>query len=66
MRKPVVMTTCGISTGPSERVRYPWAMGPPKGLSAFARSASMWIHWWSPVASANRFTRSWVISIHSL
>src|SRR3954471_23838696 len=26
----------------------------------------MWIHWWSPVASAKVFTRSWVISIQSL
>src|SRR5687768_4016005 len=25
----------------------------------------MWIHWWSSVASAKRFTWSWVISCHS-
>ena len=31
-----------------------------------ARSGSTWIHWWSSVASANVFTRSWVISNHSL
>src|ERR1700722_3611826 len=33
-------------------------MGPPKGPAA-ARSGSTWIHWWSSVASANRFTRAW-------
>src|SRR6478735_1844874 len=33
----------------------------PNGPS-FARSGSTWIHWWSPVASANAFTRSWSIS----
>src|SRR5689334_15460813 len=41
-------------------------MGPPKGLSFFARSTSMWIHWWSPVASANRFTLSCGTSRQSL
>src|ERR671912_1295607 len=41
-------------------------MGPPKGLSALARSTSTWIHWWSPVASANWFTCSWVTSCQSL
>src|SRR5215207_10684469 len=41
-------------------------MGPPKGLSALARSTSTWIHWWSPVASANRSTCSWVTSCQSL
>src|ERR687886_1887168 len=41
-------------------------MGPPKGLSRFARSTSTWIHWWSWVASANLSTWSWVISTHSL
>src|SRR6478672_4624918 len=40
-------------------------MGPPKA-PALARSTSMWIHWKSPVASANWLTRSWVISIQSL
>src|ERR1039457_3594733 len=34
--------------------------------SCFARSTSTWIHWWSSVASAKVFTRSWVISIHGL
>src|SRR3954468_7848870 len=33
-------------------------MVPPKG-PVRARSTSTWIHWWSPVASANRSTRSW-------
>src|SRR5947209_10717628 len=41
-------------------------MGPPKGLSFVARSGSTWIHWWSPVASANVLTASWVTSNHSL
>src|SRR5688500_4092887 len=45
-------------------VRYPWAIVPPKGPS-FAFSGSTWIHWWSPVASATVFTRSWVISRQS-
>ncbi len=39
-------------------------MAPPKG-PVLARSGSTWIHWWSPVASANRLTRSWVIVCHS-
>src|ERR671916_1761019 len=41
-------------------------MGPPNGLSRVALSTSTWIHWWSPVASANRSTRSWVTSNQSL
>src|SRR6476661_7519526 len=40
-------------------------MVPPNGPS-FARSTSTWIHWWSPVASAKRFTASCVISNQSL
>ena len=36
-------------------------MGPP--ISLVARSTSTWIHWWSPVASANLFTRSWSMSM---
>src|SRR6478736_2012281 len=40
-------------------------MVPPNGPD-LARSTSMWIHWKSPVASANVFTRSCVISSHSL
>src|SRR3954447_24079123 len=39
-------------------------MVPPNGPS-FARSTSTWIHWWSPVASANTSTRSWSIGSHS-
>jgi hypothetical protein len=50
----------------SDRVRNPCATGPPNGDSAAARSGSTWIHWWSSVASANVFTRSWVTSNHSL
>src|SRR3984957_20498305 len=50
----------------SERVRKPCPIGPPKGDSAAARSGSTWIHWWSSVASANVFTRSWVTSNHWL
>src|SRR4051795_8368013 len=44
----------------------PCAIGPPNGLSAFARSTSTWIHWWSFVASANWLTASWVTSYQSL
>ena len=40
-------------------------MVPPNG-PASARSSSTWIHWWSSVASANRLTRSWVISSQSV
>src|SRR3954467_11940866 len=48
-----------------DRVRYPCATVPPNGPFA-ARCGSTWIHWWSPVASANRFTRSCVISCQEL
>src|SRR4051794_32214577 len=37
----------------------------PNGPAA-ARLVSTWIHWWSPVASANRSTLSWSISSHPL
>src|SRR6266545_6914719 len=40
-------------------------MVPPKG-PPLARSGSTWIHWWSPVASANRLTWSWVTWCQSL
>ena len=43
----------------------PWAMGAPNG-PAFARSGSTWIHWWSLVASAKSWIRSWSTSIQSL
>ena len=33
---------------------------------AVARSGSVWIHWWSPVASANWSIRSCVIATQSL
>src|SRR3954468_4006851 len=46
-------------------VRYPWAMVPPNG-PAFAASTSTWIHWWSPVASANPSIRPWSIVVHSV
>src|SRR3954447_14141738 len=65
MAKPVTRTTSLSSAGASDSVRYPWAIGPPKG-PLFARSTSTWIHWWSPVASANRLTASWVTSNQSL
>ena len=38
----------------------------PNGLSVFARSTSTWIHWWSPVTSANLLMSSWVTSRQSL
>src|SRR3954469_25581661 len=37
---------------------------PPNGVS-FARSTSTWIHWWSPVTSANVSTSFWVTSCQS-
>src|SRR5262245_15885429 len=37
----------------------------PPGISRLARSTSTWIHWWSPVASANLSTMSWVPVSHS-
>ena len=52
--------------GYSESTRYPCAMVAPNGDSTRARSGSTWIHWWSPVASANRSIRSWVIVTHEL
>src|SRR3954471_13902711 len=38
-----------------------WPNGP-----FFAASSSMWIHWWSSVASAKELTRAWSTSNHSL
>ena len=49
-----------------ERVRLPWAIVVPKGLSLFARSTSTWIHWWSPESSAKVLMSSWVTVRHSL
>src|ERR1700754_1602383 len=40
-------------------------MMPLKGPFA-ARFGSVWIHWWSPVASANWSTCCWVTFIHSV
>src|SRR4029453_18140017 len=48
------------------RVRLPWAIVVPNGLSFLARSTSTWIHWWSPVTSANLSMSSWVTSRQSL
>src|SRR5919197_1994554 len=53
------------SIGTSDSTRKPCAMVMPKGPS-LARSGSTWIHWWSPVASANRFTCVWSTACHSL
>src|SRR5580704_4471489 len=55
---PSTSRTWWIRAGIRDRVKYPWAMGPPKGPEA-ARAGSTWIHWWSSVASANRLTRAW-------
>src|SRR5918997_4469067 len=49
-----------------QSVRLPCAIVVPNGLSVFARSASTWIHWWSPETSANLSMSSWVTSRHSL
>jgi hypothetical protein len=56
---------CCIKRGSSDSVSRPCAIVPPNGPSA-ARCGSTWIHWWSSVASANRSTRSWPISSHSV
>src|SRR5512147_2355263 len=37
----------------------------PPGISRLARSTSTWIHWWSPVASANLLIVSWSMVTHS-
>src|SRR5919107_4749557 len=49
-----------------QRVRLPWAIVVPNGLSVLARSTSTWIHWWSPETSANLLMSSWVSSRQSL
>ena len=54
-----------MNRGPSERLYNPWAMVPPNALSA-ARAGSTWIHWWSPVSSANASMRSCVMSCHAV
>src|SRR5437764_14210241 len=46
-----------------DSVRNPWAIVPPKG-EFFARSASTWIHWKSPIALAKVSMRCCVISTH--
>src|SRR5579859_2095793 len=56
-------TTSYDMTGSSESVRYPWPIVVPNGPD-FARSRSTWIHWWSPVVSANESMRSCETSIH--
>src|SRR5688572_1372478 len=40
-------------------------MGAPNGPAA-ARAGSTWIHWWSPVASANSSMRSCSMVTHSV
>src|SRR3989338_3363160 len=37
----------------------------PPGISRRARSTSTWIHWWSPVASANLSIAAWSTTIQS-
>src|SRR6476661_7716399 len=65
MRVPPMAMALSKNFGSSDSVRKPWAMGPPNG-PVLAFSTSTWIHWWSPVAWANRFTCSWVTVIQSL
>src|SRR2546423_246667 len=55
-------TTSYDIAGSSDSVRYPWAIVVPNG-PAPARSGSTWIHWWSPVASANASMRDCGTSI---
>src|SRR5690606_26167461 len=56
-----VKTGGGVSDGISARVKNPWTIVRPNGLSRSLRSTSTWIHWWSPVRSANWSTISWVM-----
>src|SRR5262249_47681194 len=51
--------------GTSDSVRKPWAIVLPPGISRLARSTSTWIHWWSPVASANLSIIAWSTVIQS-
>src|SRR3954454_1953866 len=55
-------TTSYDITGSSDSVRYPWPIVVPNGPPA-ARSGSVWIHCWSPVASAKPLIFSCGISI---
>jgi hypothetical protein len=50
----------------SERVRLPWAIVVPKGLSLWARSTSTWIHWSSPERRAKVSMSSCLTMRHSL
>src|SRR6476661_6920402 len=65
MRVPPIAIALSKNLGSSDSVRKPCAIGPPNG-PALAFSTSTWIHWWSPVAWANRLTCSWVTVIQSL
>src|SRR5687767_132034 len=60
------LKSCARKLSQRQRVRLPWAIVVPNGLSFFARSTSTWIHWWSPVTSANLSMSSWVTSRQSL
>ena len=72
--KPAPDAYSAIAEAFANEVRHdaiPWAhkalddVGAPKGPD-LARSTSTWIHWWSPVASANWLIRSWVTWTQSL
>ena len=54
-----------MNIGTCASVRMPCAIVEPNGPSA-AFSGSVWIQYWSCVASANIEISSWVISCHSL
>jgi hypothetical protein len=53
------MPICIVMPASADRVRNPCAIVVLAGLSRAARSTSTWIHWWSPVASANWSILSW-------
>src|SRR5215203_4118189 len=53
IRAPSTLITSDSNIGSIESDRYPCAIVVPNGPCA-AMSLSTWIHWWSPVASANR------------
>jgi hypothetical protein len=52
-RAPSTENTSMRNIDASDSVRKPCATVEPYGESRRARSGCVWIHWWSPVTSAN-------------
>src|SRR5262245_15052980 len=66
MRAPSISTASLKKYGSRDSVRNPWATVVRYGDSRAARSRSTWIHWSSPVASANSLMCACVTSIQSV